>query len=221
MSKTLFLSGAVTFILAPCYLRNHNKLEKITHKVYLDVSIDSKAIGRIIIGLFGETVPRTVYNFKCLCTGEKGISESGSKVKLHYKGSIFHRIVPNFVAQGGDFICNDGKGGECVFAKDMKTRVFPDENFALSHCNEGYVSMCNRGENTNGSQFFITLGPCPFLNGKHVVFGKVIEGMNIVKQIEQYGSKVGTPTARVVIQDCGEIIDEVITTDEKEKNNNI
>lgn len=172
----------------------------ITHRVYFEVSIDGKKVGNIEFGLYGKTVPRTVENFRALCTGEKGIGRVGKR--LSYVGSGFHRIIPNFMVQGGDFTSGDGRGGESIYGSK-----FADESFAIPHGEAGALSMANAGKDTNGSQFFITTTATSWLDGKHVVFGRVIGGMAIVRELERIGSSTGRPTKRAIISNAGEITD--------------
>jgi len=170
----------------------------VTNKVYFDIRIGDDDAGRIVMGLYGKDVPKTAENFRCLCTGEKGIGQSGKP--LHFKGSIFHRIIPGFMLQGGDFTKSNGTGGESIYGAK-----FADEAFKFGHEEAGVLSMANSGPNTNGSQFFITTVPTPHLNGKHVVFGTVLDGMAIVKRLEQLGSGSGETKSYIVIRDCGEL----------------
>ncbi|BAT91050.1 Peptidyl-prolyl cis-trans isomerase [Vigna angularis] len=175
------------------------QVPEITHRVFLDIDIDKQRLGRIVIGLYGQVVPKTVENFRALCTGQKGKSENG--LKLHYKGTPFHRIVSGFVIQGGDIVHRDGKGSESIYGG-----TFPDENFKIKHSHAGVVSMANSGPDSNGSQFFITTVKASWLDGEHVVFGKVVQGMDIVYAIEGgAGTYSGKPRKKVVIADSGEI----------------
>ena len=166
-------------------------------KVFFDISIGGSPAGRITFGLYTET-PKTSENFRALCTGEKGTGLSGKP--LHYKGSKFHRIIDGFMAQGGDFTKGNGTGGESIYGAK-----FADENFKLKHTKPALLSMANAGKNTNGSQFFITFVPCDWLDGKHVVFGEVIDGLDLVSTMESYGSSTGATSKEVKITDCGEL----------------
>jgi peptidylprolyl isomerase len=167
-------------------------------QVYFDIAIDSKPAGRIVMELFDEIVPKTAENFRALCTGEMGNGRAGKP--LHYKGSIFHRIIPGFMAQGGDFTRGNGTGGESIYGEK-----FPDENFQKKHDRPGLLSMANAGPNTNGSQFFLTFTPTEWLDGKHVVFGQVVDGLDILARLESLGSQSGKTKVPIEISDCGQI----------------
>jgi len=167
-------------------------------QVFFDIDIDGKSEGRLVFELFADKVPKTAENFRALCTGEKGDGTLGKP--LHFKGSHFHRIIPQFMCQGGDFTNGDGTGGESIYGEK-----FPDENFELKHTEPGILSMANAGPDTNGSQFFICTVKTPWLDGNHVVFGVIKEGMDVLIKMEKLGSAGGETSKKVVIADSGEL----------------
>ncbi|KAJ7337595.1 peptidyl-prolyl cis-trans isomerase [Mycena albidolilacea] len=165
--------------------------------VFFDITIGDKPVGRVVFSLYSDVVPRTADNFRALCTGEKGNGVQGKP--LHYKGSTFHRVIRAFMCQGGDFTAGNGTGGESIYGEK-----FEDEAFTVNHTKPFLLSMANSGPGTNGSQFFITTAPTPHLDGKHVVFGEVIKGKSIVRQVEHTPTSTGdVPLSPVVIADCG------------------
>ena len=194
----------------------------VTDEAFFDITIDGEPAGRVTFGLFGNDAPRTCANFRALCTGEKGASGASGKA-LHYKGTPFHRVIPGFMVQGGDTTHGDGRGGESIYGER-----FEDEAFTLKHAVPFLLSMANAGPNTNGIQvcaqgggfspvpfvadlrplalqFFITTVATPHLDGRHVVFGRVLTGQDVVKQIEACGSRSGTVDADIRIADCGKL----------------
>ena len=185
----------ITAFLAATVLADE-PLATVTEKVFFDITVDGEAVGRIVFGMFGDVVPKTVKNFSTLADGSAGIGNSGKP--LHFKGSKFHRIIPNFMAQGGDFTAGNGTGGESIYGNK-----FNDENFELKHEKPMLLSMANAGPNTNGSQFFITFVKTPWLDGRHTVFGEVLEGQDVVKDLEKIGSGSGKTSKEAIIADCG------------------
>ncbi|KAL8540112.1 hypothetical protein ACS0TY_001633 [Phlomoides rotata] len=167
-------------------------------RVFFDMTVGGQSVGRIVMELYADVVPKTADNFRALCTGEKGIGKS--RKPLHFKGSTFHRVIPDFMCQGGDFTAGNGTGGESIYGAK-----FADENFVKKHTGPGVLSMANSGPGTNGSQFFICTSKTDWLDGKHVVFGQVVEGYDVVKAIEKVGSGSGRTSKPVVIADCGQL----------------
>ncbi len=186
-----YLTGALlTAVAAQAFAENP--------RVAMEVTIDGEPAGTVSLELFADVVPKTAENFRALCTGEKGEGQSG--VELSYAGSPFHRIIPGFMIQGGDFTRGNGTGGESIYGEK-----FPDENFDLRHREAGTLSMANAGPNSNGSQFFITVASTPWLDGRHVVFGKVIDGMDVVRAMEAQGTRSGRTKSEVILARCRQI----------------
>eukprot|EP01059_Diplonema_ambulator_P025395 TRINITY_DN42430_c0_g1_i1.p1 TRINITY_DN42430_c0_g1~~TRINITY_DN42430_c0_g1_i1.p1 ORF type:complete len:282 (+),score=74.29 TRINITY_DN42430_c0_g1_i1:63-908(+) len=169
--------------------------------VFFDMESGGQKLGKVVMELYADVVPKTAENFRQLCTGEAGMCKNARGKPLHYKGSKFHRVIKGFMCQGGDFTRGDGTGGESIYGN-----TFKDENFKLKHSELGQLSMANAGPNTNGSQFFITTSTPAYLNGKHTVFGKVLEGYNIISKIENMKTnRSDAPVKPVIIADCGQI----------------
>jgi len=193
--EQLYATAAESDVAAPA-----RKLQASAGRpnVFFDITIGGAPAGRIVMELRADVVPKTAENFRCLCTGEKGTGSSGKP--LHFKGSKFHRVIPGFMCQGGDFTRGDGTGGESIYGSK-----FQDENFQLKHTGPGILSMANAGPNTNGSQFFLCTAGTPWLDGKHCVFGTVTQGMDVVKKVEAVGSQSGATSQMVVVADSGQL----------------
>jgi peptidylprolyl isomerase len=177
----------------------HHTVNPKNPRVFFDITIGDKPAGRVEMELFADTCPKTAENFLQLCVGTK--NKAGNT--LHYKGSTFHRVIPEFMCQGGDFTRGDGTGGESIYGAKFADETF--EGKAGKHFGPGTLSMANAGPNTNGSQFFICTAATPHLDGKHVVFGQVVKGYDVIKAIEAVGSRSGKTSSKVTISDCGKV----------------
>jgi peptidylprolyl isomerase len=194
----LLVMFAVTATAGDNY-KPHHAVNPKNPQVFFDITIGDKPAGRVEMELFADTCPKTAENFLQLCVGTK--SKSGKE--LHYKGSSFHRIIPDFMCQGGDFTAGNGTGGESIYGAKFDDETF--EGKAGKHFGPGTLSMANAGKNTNGSQFFICTAATPHLDGKHVVFGQVVKGYDVIKKMEAVGSRSGKTSSTVTISNCGKV----------------
>ena len=183
----------------------------VNPRVFMDLQIGGRRAGRLVFELFADIVPKTCENFRCLCTGERGLARKSGKA-LHFKNTLFHRVIKGFMMQGGDFQNFNGTGGESIYGGK-----FEDENFVNIHNGAGVLSMANAGKNTNGSQFFISFRKAEHLDGKHVVFGRVVEGMELVKECEEVETgENDRPLDPIIIARCGELERVLVEVEETE-----
>jgi len=197
----LVMAAAVSPSAAQDNYKPHYPVDPKNPEVYFDISIGDKPAGRVVMELFADTCPKTAENFRALCTGEKGMGKQGKP--LSFKGSSFHRVIPGFMCQGGDFTRGNGTGGESIYGEKFADETFQGK--AGKHFGPGTLSMANAGPNTNGSQFFLCTAATPWLDGKHVVFGQVIQGYDVVKAMEAVGSQGGATSKKVTVTDCGQV----------------
>ena len=213
--KVLATQAQVAVAVAPTPKPVQSAVEKVAPKtqevkvkdpkknatVFFELAVNKEPVGKVVMELYNDTVPKTAENFRALCTGERGVGKSGKA--LHFKGSVFHRIIPGFMCQGGDITRGNGTGGESIYGTTFRDETFAGK--AGKHTGAGCLSMANSGPHTNGSQFFICTANTPWLDGKHVVFGRVIAGLDVVKKVERLGTPNGSTNGRVTISDCGEV----------------
>lgn len=195
----LFLLAVASMVAAGDNYKPHYPVNDKNPRVFFDIKIGDKPAGRVEMELFADTCPKTAENFRQLCVGTK--NKDGKT--LAFKGSSFHRVIPNFMCQGGDFTNGDGTGGESIYGGRFDDETFQGK--AGKHFGPGTLSMANAGRNTNGSQFFLCTAPTPWLDGKHVVFGQVVKGYDVVKAMEAVGSQSGRTSKAVIISDCGQV----------------
>src|SRR6516164_8622793 len=195
----LLMFAAASAVAADDDYKPHHPINPKNPRVFFDITIGDKSAGRVEMELFADTCPKTAENFLQLCVGTK--NKAGKT--LGYKGSTFHRVIPKFMCQGGDFTRGDGTGGESIYGAKFADETFDGK--AGKHFGPGTLSMANAGPNTNGSQFFICTAMTPHLDGKHVVFGQVIKGYDVIKAVEAVGSRGGATSKKVTIVDCGKV----------------